>query len=227
MSKSYYNSQNPDDLIEKYGADTFRLYEMFLGPLENDKPWDVQGIEGVFRFIRKLWRLFHDEKNLFSVSDQKPEAAELKSIHTAIKRLRDDILRFSFNTGVSAFMICVNELTELKCNKRIVLEDLVKLIAPYAPHIAEELWRQLGHTTSVVHAPFPQFDEAMLREDTFEYPVSINGKLRFKLRLPADISKEEAGELALKDEVAQKWIEGMQVRKIIVVPRKIINIVVG
>jgi leucyl-tRNA synthetase len=227
MSKSYFNSQNPDDLIDKYGADTFRLYEMFLGPLENDKPWDVQGIEGVFRFIRKLWRLYHDEKNQFSVSEEKPKAAELKSIHTAIRRIHDDIKRFSFNTGVSAFMICVNELSELKCNKRIVLEDLVKLIAPYAPHIAEELWHQLGHTTSVVHAPFPQFDVAMLHEDSFEYPVSINGKLRFKLRLPVDISNDEAGALALKDEAAQKWVEGMQVRKVIVVPGKIINIVVG
>ncbi len=227
MSKSLYNVQNPDDLIEKHGADTFRLYEMFLGPLESHKPWDTQGIEGVFRFIRKLWRLFHDDKNTFRVTDDKPTAAELKVIHGTIKKVRDDIERFSFNTGVSNFMICVNELHDLKCNKREILEDLVKIISPYAPHIAEELWYLLGHDESVTKAQFPEFNEELLKEARFAYPVSFNGKMRFKLELPVDLTKEEIEKQALEAEAAQKWIEGKQVRKVIVVPKKIINIVVG
>lgn len=227
MSKSFYNVQNPDDLIEKYGADTFRLYEMFLGPLESHKPWDTQGIEGVFRFIRKLWRLFHDEQNNFSVSEEKPTAAELKVIHGTIKKVKEDIERFSFNTGVSNFMICVNELHDLKCNKREVLEDLVKIISPYAPHIAEELWQQLGHRESVTKAAFPEYNEAYLKESSFEYPVSFNGKMRFKMELPVDMSKEEIERTVMEAESAQKWIEGKTVRKVIVVPKKIINIVVG
>ncbi len=227
MSKSLYNVQNPDDLIEKYGADTFRLYEMFLGPLESHKPWDTQGIEGVFRFIRKLWRLFHDEKNNFAVSDMEPKPAELKVIHGTIRKVKEDIERFSFNTGVSNFMICVNELHDLKCNKRAILEDLVKIISPYAPHIAEELWQQLGHKESISKSTFPEFNETYLKEDNFEYPVSFNGKMRFKLDLPVDLSKEEIEKQVLEAEAAQKWLEGKQVRKVIVVPKKIINIVVG
>jgi leucyl-tRNA synthetase len=227
MSKSLYNVQNPDELIEKYGADTFRLYEMFLGPLESHKPWDTQGIEGVFRFIRKLWRLFHDENNNFVVSDEKPTAAELKVIHGTIKKIRDDIERFSFNTGVSNFMICVNELHNLKCNKRDVLEDLVRILSPYAPHISEELWSALGHEGSVAEAAFPEYNEDYLKENTFAYPVSFNGKMRFKLELPVDMKKDEIEKTVLAEEAAQKWLEGKQVRKVIIVPNKIINIVVG
>ena len=226
MSKSLYNVVNPDELIERYGADTFRLYEMFLGPLESHKPWDTHGIEGVFRFIRKLWRLFHDENNKFSVSDEEPTAAELKVIHGTIKKVKDDIERFSFNTGVSNFMICVNELNDLKCNKRAILEDLVKILAPYAPHISEELWHLLGHNESVAHAEFPEFNESYLRENTFEYPVSFNGKMRFKLELPVDMSPAEIEEAVLAAEATQKWLEGKKMRKVIVVPRKIINVVV-
>jgi len=226
MSKSLYNVQNPDDLIEKYGADTFRLYEMFLGPLESHKPWDTKGIEGVFRFIRKLWRLFHDDKNQFKVTEEEPTAAELKVIHGAIKKVKDDIERFSFNTGVSTFMICVNELHEMTCYKRNVLEKLVVIISPYAPHIAEELWSLLGKTGSVMDAAYPEFNPVYLIENTFEYPVSFNGKLRFKLELPKDMPVSEIEKAALASESAQKWIEGKPIRKIIIVPGKIINVVV-
>ena len=226
MSKSKHNVQNPDDLIEKYGADTFRLYEMFLGPLETHKPWDTQGIEGVFRFIRKLWRLFHDENNEFNISEDKAVAAELKVLHKTIKKVKEEIERFSFNTVVSSYMICVNELTELKCNKREILEPLIVLISPYAPHIAEELWQNAGHNESVVNEKFPEFNEEYIRENTFEYPVSFNGKMRFKLELPLDISKEEAEKAVINAEAAQRWIEGKKIRKIIFVPKKIINVVV-
>jgi leucyl-tRNA synthetase len=226
MSKSLYNVQNPDDLIEKYGADTFRLYEMFLGPVESHKPWDTKGIEGVFRFIRKLWRLFHDDKNQFNVSEEAPTEAELKVIHHTIKKVKDDIERFSFNTGVSNFMICVNELHDLKCNKREVLELLVRIISPYAPHIAEELWRLLGNEGSVAHASFPVHNEEFLVEDTFEYPVSFNGKMRFKMEFPLDMPAKEIENEVLKTENARKWIEGKRLQKVIVVPGKIINIVV-
>ena len=227
MSKSLYNVQNPDDLIEKYGADTFRLYEMFLGPLESHKPWDTHGIEGVFRFIRKLWRLFHNENNQFKVSDEEPTRAELKVIHGTIKKVKDDIERFSFNTGVSNFMICVNELNELKCSKRAILQDLVVLISPYAPHIAEELWFLLGNIESVSEAGFPIFNPEYLIENSFSYPVSFNGKMRFLLNLPVDISVKEIEEQVIAAESTKRWIEGMRIRKIIVVPNKIINVVVG
>jgi leucyl-tRNA synthetase len=227
MSKSLYNVQNPDELIEKYGADTFRLYEMFLGPLEHHKPWDIKGIEGVSRFMKKFWRLFFDEDGNFSVSDDKPNRDELKVIHGTIKKIKDDIEKFSFNTGVSNFMICVNKLHDLKCNKRAILSDLVVLISSYAPHIAEELWQGLGNTGSVAFASFPEYNEEYLMESTFEYPVSFNGKLRFKMEFPLDTPKEEIEKQVLHSEAAQKWIEGKKIRKVIVVPRKIINIVVG
>jgi leucyl-tRNA synthetase len=181
--QNHYNVVNPDDLIEKYGADTLRLYEMFLGPLEQSKPWDTNGIEGVFRFIRKLWRLYHDHENNFVVSDEEPTPQELKILHRTIKKVREDIERFSFNTAVSSFMICVNELAEIKCNKRGVLQDLAILISPYAPHLAEELWHQLGNDGSVCDATYPVHDEKYLVENTFEYPVSFNGKMRFKLEV--------------------------------------------
>ncbi len=226
MSKSKHNVQNPDDLIEKYGADTLRLYEMFLGPLEYHKPWDTQGIEGVFRFIKKLWRLYHNEEGKLNITEDEPVAAELKVMHAAIKKVREDIERFSFNTAVSTFMICVNELNDLGCNKRKILESLAILISPYAPHIAEELWAQLGHEQSIAHEKYPEWDEKHLVEDTFLYPVSFNGKLRFKLELPLDMSKEEIEKKVIEAEEAQKWLEGKPPRKVIVVPKRIINVVV-
>ncbi|HNY01970.1 MAG TPA: leucine--tRNA ligase, partial [Bacteroidales bacterium] len=226
MSKSLYNVVNPDDLIERYGADTFRLYEMFLGPLEQSKPWDTNGIEGVFRFIRKFWRLFHDEKNQFRVSDEAPTAEELRVLHRTIKKVQDDIERLSFNTAVSTFMICVNELTDLKCCKRSILSDLVVLIAPYAPHIAEELWSLLGNNTSVTVAAFPVFDAQHLVENTFEYPVSFNGKTRFKLLLPADMPVAEIEQAVLAAPESGKWLQGNPPRKVIIVPKKIVNVVI-
>ncbi len=225
MSKSKYNVQNPDDLIEKYGADTFRLYEMFLGPIEHDKPWDTQGIEGVYRFLKKLWRLYYHEGTLL-LNDDKATDDELKVLHKTIKKTSDDIERFSFNTVVSAFMVCVNELNDLDCHKREILEPLAIMISPYAPHIAEELWHQLGHSTSVTKAVFPKLEEKYLKEDTITYPVSFNGKMRFKIDLPADISKEDAEQTILNHEKSAKWLEGKAPRKIIFVPRKIINVVV-
>ncbi len=227
MSKSLYNVQNPDDLIEKYGADTFRLYEMFLGPLEQSKPWNTNGIEGVFRFIRKLWRLFHDDNNKFDVSDEAPTREELKVIHGTIKKVKDDIERFSFNTGVSNFMICVNELTERKCSKRAILQYLVLLISPYAPHIAEELWFQLGNTGSISEASFPVFNPEYLIENSITYPVSFNGKMRYTISLPADLSVNEIEEQVIAAEGTKRWVEGMRIRKIIVVPGRILNVVVG
>jgi Leucyl-tRNA synthetase len=227
MSKSKYNVQNPDDLVEKYGADTLRLYEMFLGPLEQSKPWDTQGIEGTFRFVRKFWRLFHNSENEFDVVDAPATASELKSLHKLIKKEEDDIERISFNTVVSAFMICVNELSDLKCNKREILEPFTVMISPYAPHVAEELWHLLGHETSVVTASFPTYDESKVVENTFNYPVSFNGKTRFNLELPINMSTEEIQKAALAAPDASKWIEGKQVRKVIIVPKKIINIVIG
>ena len=226
MSKSLYNVVNPDFLIGRYGADTFRLYEMFLGPLEQSKPWDTNGIEGVFRFIRKFWRLFHDDQNVFRVGGEVPNAAELRVLHKTIKKIREDIERLTFNTAVSTFMICVNELTELKCSKKAILSDLVVLIAPYAPHISEELWNLLGNSESITRASFPEFNPEYLIENTFEYPVSFNGKTRFKLELPADLSVPEIEKAALEAKESEKWLQGKPPRKVIIIPKKIINIVV-
>ena len=226
MSKSKHNVQNPDELIEKYGADTLRLYEMFLGPLEYHKPWDIKGIEGVFRFIRKLWRLYHDENNNFKVSDEEPTKDELKILHKTIKKVQGDIERFSFNTAVSAFMICVNELSNLRCNKRAILHELTILISPYAPHIAEELWHLLGNTESITYATFPEFREEYIKENTFTYPVSFNGKMRFKLDLPVDMPNKEIEKAVLLAEESQKWIAGKTPKKVIIVTNKIINIVI-
>jgi leucyl-tRNA synthetase len=225
MSKSKHNVVNPDDLIDQYGADTFRLYEMFLGPIESHKPWDTKGIEGVYRFMRKLWRLFYDENAKLIVTDENPDSKELKVLHQTIKKVQDDIERFSFNTVVSQFMICVNELTDLKCHKKKILEDLIVLLASYAPHIAEELWEVLGKPASVSSAVFPEFREEYIRENSFEYPVSFNGKMRFKLELPKDMALNEIEKQVLADERSMKWIEGKQVRKVIIVPNKIINVV--
>lgn len=226
MSKSKYNVQNPDDLIHRYGADTLRLYEMFLGPLEQSKPWDIQGIEGVFRFIRKFWRLFHNDENNFQLSKEAPNEKELKVLHKTIRKIEDDIERFSFNTAVSAFMICVNELTDLKCNKLQILEPLTILVSPYAPHLAEELWQLMGHNETVVKQAFPVCDPKHLVENSFVYPVSFNGKTRFKIELPADLSVTEIEKAVLSSEETLKWIEGQQIKKMIVVPKRIINIVI-
>ena len=226
MSKSYYNVQNPDDLIEKYGADTLRMYEMFLGPIEQSKPWDTKGIEGVFRFIRKFWKLYHDTENRFCISDELPNKQELKTLHKTIKKVQDDIEKLSFNTSISAFMICVNELTDAKCNKRDILEPLCVLISPFAPHIAEELWSLLGHKNTVVYAQFPQLDESVLVEDTFSYPVSFNGKTRFMLELSLNLSPKEVEDAVLQHPDTQKWLDGKPPKKVIVVPKKIVNVVV-
>ncbi len=225
MSKSMHNVVNPDILIERYGADTLRLYEMFLGPLEQSKPWDTSGIEGVFRFIRKFWRLFHDMDNELCLSDEAPTAAELKVLHKTIKKIQDDTERMSFNTGVSSFMICVNELTELKCNKRAILSELVVMISPYAPHIAEELWQMLGHSGNVCNATFPEYNAAYTIANTFAYPVSFNGKTRFTLELPIDMPVPEIEKAVLQTSDAQKWLAGATPKKVIIVPRKIVNIV--
>lgn len=229
MSKSKFNVVTPDDLVEKYGADTLRLYEMFLGPLEQHKPWDTKGIEGVFRFIRKLWKLYHNFENKLSVSDEKPTEEELKVLHKTIKKVQEDIERFSFNTVVSTLMICVNELTELKCNKRAILSDLTILVSPYAPHIAEELWSLLSMPDkheSITYAQFPECNESYLIENTCKYAVSFNGKLRFVLDLPVDMPAAEVEKNVLEHKDAEKWLEGKKPKKIIVVPKKIVNVVV-
>ncbi|MEE4199010.1 MAG: leucine--tRNA ligase [Bacteroidales bacterium] len=226
MSKSLYNVVNPDDVIEQYGADTLRMYEMFLGPLEMSKPWDTNGIDGVHKFLRKFWRLFFDQQNNFNVSDAEASEDELKVLHKTIKKVHDDIERFSFNTSVSAFMICVNELTDLKCNKQQILEPLLILLSPFAPHITEELWSLLGNNESIAYARFPKFEEKYLIESSIEYPVSFNGKMRFKIKLPVDIQAKEAEEIVLKHEQAQKWLDGKSPKKVIFVPKKIINVVI-
>jgi len=226
MSKSKYNVVNPDDIIERYGADTLRLYEMFLGPLEQFKPWNTNGIDGVKKFLGKLWRLFHNGQGEFELSDAAPSKDELKSLHKVIKKTEEDIERYAFNTSVSTFMICVNELSAMKSNNRAVLEELLVVISPYAPHICEELWALCGHETSIIDATYPAFNEAYLKEDDIEYPVMINGKMRTKLQLSADMSKEDIETAALANETVQKWLEGKAPKKVIVVPKKIVNLVV-
>ena len=226
MSKSMFNVVNPDDIVENYGADTLRLYEMFLGPLEQSKPWDTNGIDGVHRFLKRLWSLFYKNDQLL-VTDEKATPEELKSLHKTIKKVGYDIEGFSFNTSVAAFMICVNELYALKCSKKEILEPLVILLASFAPHIAEELYHVLGNTTTVCDAPFPVYNEAYLVEASKKYPISFNGKVRFTLELPADMSKEEVEKAALADEQTAKFLDGKEIKKIIVVPGKIVNIVLG
>lgn len=225
MSKSMFNVVNPDDIVESYGADTLRLYEMFLGPLEQSKPWDTNGIDGVNRFIKKMWNLFYKGDELI-VDGEKPSADALKSIHKLIKKVTWDIEHFSYNTSISAFMICVNELTSMKCRSKEVLSDLVVLIAPFAPHIAEELWHALGNETTVCDAKWPIFNEAYLVETTATYAVSFNGKTRFSMQVPADTDRNEVERLALSNPNAEKWIEGKTPKKVIVVPNKIVNIVI-
>ncbi|PCI98702.1 MAG: leucine--tRNA ligase [Flavobacteriales bacterium] len=224
MSKSKYNVQTPDVLVQKYGADTLRCYEMFLGPLEQHKPWDVQGITGVHGFLKKAWRLFHNDE-AFEVSDAEPTKEELKTIHKAIQKVTGDIERYSFNTVVSNLMICVNELTAHKCNKRIILTDLVVLMSPYAPHIAEELWSKLGNKESLTYQPYPKFDESHLIESNHKYPISFNGKMKFLMELPLTLSKEEIEKEVMANEQTKKYLAGREPKKVIVVPKKIVNIV--
>jgi leucyl-tRNA synthetase len=224
MSKSMYNVVNPDDIVEKYGADTLRLYEMFLGPLEQSKPWDTNGIDGVHRFLKKLWSLFYKDGNLL-INNDEPTAEELKTLHKTIKKITFDIENFSYNTSVSAFMICVNELFTLKCNKKAILEPLVILLAPFAPHVAEELYLVLGNKATVCDAEFPICNEAYLVESSVKYPISFNGKVRFTLELPAEMPKEEVEKIAMANEQTIKQLAGATPKKVIVVPGKIVNIV--
>ncbi|MGB4843276.1 MAG: class I tRNA ligase family protein [Ferruginibacter sp.] len=226
MSKSKFNTENPDDLCEKYGADTFRMYEMFLGPVEASKPWDTKGIEGVHRFLRKLWRLFNDDIKGKVWNEDKATDAELKVLHRTIKKIEEDTERFSFNTAVSTFMICVNELADLKCHKKEILEQLLILLTPYAPHIAEELWSQLGNAGNILDASYPTFNPALLVESTKEYPVSINGKLRTNIELALDLEQKQVEEIVLQNEVVQKWLDGKPPKKIIFVKNKMINVVI-
>ena len=246
MSKSKFNVVNPDDIIARYGADTLRLYEMFLGPIEQSKPWDTNGIEGTFRFLRKFWNLFHvaaeasakaggaegatpgqaRSDNALAVTDEAPTKAELKVLHATLKKVTEDIEKMSFNTSVAQFMIAANELGSLKCNKRSVLEPLVIALAPFAPHIAEELWEKLGHPTSVTTAPWPKWDAEHLVEDSFSYPISFNGKTRLQLAFPIAMGREEVEAAVLADPEVQAKLGGQPPKKVIVVPRRIVNIVV-
>lgn len=226
MSKRLYNTVNPDDLVHKYGADTFRMYEMFLGPVEMSKPWDTKGIEGVHRFLKKLWRLFFDELKGKQWNEEKATEAELKVLHKAIRQIEDVTERFSFNTGVSGFMIAVNELSDLKCHKREVLEPVLVLLAPYAPHIAAELWHLLGNTSSILDAPYPKFEQKYVTESSKEYPISINGKLRTTMVIALDAAQADVEALVLANEVVQKWLEGKAPKKIIFVKGKMVNVVI-
>jgi len=226
MSKRYYNVINPDDVVAEYGADCFRMYEMFLGPVEQSKPWDTKGIDGVSKFLRKYWSLFYDETEKKLVVDESGTKDENKILHNCIKRVTEDIERFSFNTCVSHFMICVNELRKLGCHKKSLLSDLTLLLAPFAPFVTEEIWSQLGNEKSVHHQSYPLFNETFLIEDTVEYPVCVNGKKRAMLKISSDASNNEMEVAALAIDNIQKWIGGQTVRKVIVVPKRMINIVV-
>jgi leucyl-tRNA synthetase len=221
MSKSMFNVVNPDMIVEKYGADTLRLYEMFLGPVEQSKPWDTNGIDGCHRFLRKFWNLY---QNGFDEGEATPE--NLKSVHKLIKKVSQDIETFSYNTSISAFMICVNELTTLKCSSREVLEPLVKLLSPFAPHISEELWHILGNESTVCDASWPQWNEEYLKESTIKYTVMIKNKPRYSIEVAAGTPADEVQRVALSHEVAEKWLEGGQPKKVIVVPNKLVNIVI-
>jgi leucyl-tRNA synthetase len=225
MSKSMYNVVNPDSIIEQYGADTLRLYEMFLGPIEQAKPWDTNGIEGVHKFLKKFWRLFF-EKDSFNLSNHEPSEAEYKILHKTIKKVQDDIERFSFNTSISSFMICVNELGSLKCNKHLILEPLTRLLSPFAPHITEEIWNLSGNKTSITQAGFPELNTQYLIEDSITYPVAFNGKRRFEIQVAANASNPEIEKMALEHEISKKWLEGNTLKKIIIVQGRMVNIVI-
>ncbi|MDA0195750.1 MAG: leucine--tRNA ligase [Bacteroidetes bacterium] len=226
MSKSKYNVVNPDAIIEKYGADTMRMYEMFLGPLEQFKPWNTQGIDGVFKFLRRFWNLFHKDDGTLDISEEEPTDDEMRILHKTIKKAAYDVDNLSFNTSVSAFMICVNELMALKCNKLKILESLTLIISPYAPHICEELWEKLGNTSGISFESFPTHDEKYLQDDSYEYPISINGKMRAKMTFAMDMPREDIEKQVLASEIVLKWTEGKPPKKVIVVPKKIVNIVV-
>ena len=226
MSKSKYNVVNPDDIVAQFGADTFRMYEMFLGPIDVSKPWDTKGIEGVHRFLKKMWRLYFDEQKGWIVNNEPAIETELRIIHKTIKKIGEDIERFSLNTAVSQFMICVNELSALNCHKKSVLEPLAVLIAPFAPHTAEELWQQLGNKETVADASFPKFEEAYVTENTKKYPVAINGKPRIEMEFPLDAAQDIVEKEVLADATIIKWLEGKEPKKIIYVKGKMINVVV-
>ena len=225
MSKSMFNVVNPDMIVEKYGADTLRLYEMFLGPVEQSKPWDTNGIDGCHRFLRKLWNIYYDKDGCLTAEDTTPSKEELKSIHKLIKKVTTDIENFSYNTSVSAFMICLNELNQLKCRNKSVLETLVVLLSPFTPHLSEELWEALGHTTSVCDAQWPEYDEAHLQEDTVKMMVSFNGKARFQMEFAADADNATIEQMVLASDQTKKYIDGFTIQKVIVVPKRIVNIV--
>lgn len=225
MSKSYFNVVNPDQIVNDYGADTLRMYEMFLGPLEASKPWSTQGIDGVFKFLRRVWNLMHDTNGNFKISDAEPTREELKVLHRTIKKVEYDIEHFSFNTSISEFMICANELSSMKCNKRSILEPLVITLSPFAPHIAEELWEKLGHKDSILNASYPAYNEQYLTESSFNYPISINGKVRAQMEFALDMPKEDIEKMVLASEAVQKWTEGNAPKKVIVVQGRIVNVV--
>jgi leucyl-tRNA synthetase len=226
MSKSKYNVVNPDEVIEKYGADAFRMFEMFLGPLDQSKPWDQQGIDGVGKFIRRFWRLFYDEKGTWRLTADAPTPAEYKVLHKTIKKIAEDIERLQFNTCISQFMIAMNELNELKCTKRDILEPLLITLAPFAPFLTEELWQALGNSGSIHHATFPKFEEKYLVESAFTYPVSINGKVRAEIPLALDLDEAAVKAAVLGNETIQKWTNGAEPKKFIFVKGRIINVVV-
>ena len=221
-----FNVVNPDMIVEKYGADTLRMYEMFLGPVEQSKPWDTNGIDGVHRFIKKFWGLFYDRMGNYTVTDEAATKEELKALHKLIKKVSADIETFSYNTSISAFMICVNELSGLKCSKKEILNQLIVCLAPFAPHVCEELWETLGNNGSVCDAQWPAWNEEYLVENSVVYTISFNGKARFNMEFPADAAADAIQAEVLADERSIKWIEGKQIMKVIVVPKKIVNIVV-
>ncbi len=225
MSKSKYNVVNPDDICEQYGADTLRMYEMFLGPLEQAKPWNTAGITGVYSFLKKLWKLYINNKGEFNVTDESPSEKDLKTLHKTIKKVDEDITNFSFNTSVSTFMIAVNELTTQKCNKREILEPLAVLISPYAPHIAEELWNKLGYDESISRIEYPVFNAKYLVESSKTYPISFNGKMRFTMELSLDLTKDQIESAVLGHEKTQNQLQGRIPKKVIIIPGKIVNIV--
>ena len=227
MSKSKYNVVNPDDIISQYGADCFRMYEMFLGPIEQHKPWNVNGIEGVAKFLRKLYSLYFDERDQWCVTTDVPTEAQLKSLHTAIKKVRADIENFSMNTCISTFMIAVNELRASDCSSADVLEPLARLLAPFAPFFTEELWQRFGHAESIHVASYPEAEERYLVESETEYPISVNGKKRATARFPAGASAAEVEEAALAIDEIQPWLEGKTVKRVIVVPGRMVNLVVA
>jgi leucyl-tRNA synthetase len=226
MSKRLFNTVNPNDVVEKYGADTFRMYEMFLGPVEQSKPWETKGIEGVHRFLKKLWRLYADEQKGLIVKDAAATPEELKVLHKTIQKIDADTEHFSYNTAVSQFMICVNELSTLKSNKRSILEPLLILLTPYAPHLSEELWHLLGNTSSILDAPYPVFEEKYVKESAFNYPIAVNGKTRTELSFALDVENTVIEETVLANETVQKWMEGKPLKKMVIVKGRMINIVI-